>query len=256
MTKVFSVLSGKGGTGKTTLSINISLALKNFGNKVVLIDGNISMPHVFSYIGINSWPYSLNDFLSGKSFERESLINYNGIKVLVSSPKLEDLGNIDLKKLKRVIESIKSFEKPDFIIIDGPPGIGKETISLIDASDEILLVIQPFEQNIIDAEKIIEISKSLGKEKIKLILNNGFWLRKEKIEEIKKRLGVEVLGFVPFSKEIMFSSVNKIPIIEEKPNSFVSEMIMEIASKLCNEDFNESFKLKFFKAFRNFISLI
>jgi len=256
MTKIFSVLSGKGGTGKTTFSINISLALKKLGNKVVLIDGNISMPHVFSYLGINSWSYSLNNFLSGKNFERESLINYNGIKVLVSSPNLGDLGNVDLKKFKKIIEDIKSFEEPDFIIIDGPPGIGKETISIIEASDEILLVIQPFEQNIIDALKIIEISKSLGKEKIKLILNNGFWLRKEKLEEIKKKVKIEVLGFIPFNKDIMFSSVNKIPIIEEKPNSLISEMITEIASKLCNEDYNESLKLKFFKVLRNFISSI
>ncbi|MEM5815162.1 MAG: P-loop NTPase [Candidatus Aenigmatarchaeota archaeon] len=254
MGKIVSILSGKGGTGKTITSINLSLALRTFNQKVVLIDGNISMPHISTYLGINSWKYTLNDFLSGKDFKREALVNYNGIKLLISSPDLKDLVNIDLKKLRRVVENIKEEEKPDFIIIDGPPGIGKETISIIEVSNEILVVIQPFEQNIIDAIKIKEIAESLNKIKIKVILNNGFWLHKKKIEEMEKILRMEVIGFVPNNKSLMFSLVNKLPILEEKPNSLIAEMFKEIAAKLCEEEYKESWKFKLFKSFNDLVS--
>lgn len=252
MTKVVSVLSGKGGTGKTTVSINLSFALKHLGQKVVLVDGNVTMPHVSTYLGINSWKFTLNDFLSGKTFDREALINYNGIKVLISSPILDDLVGVDLKRMKKIIENIESTEKPDFIIIDGPPGIGKETISLIELSDEILLVVQPFEQHLIDAVKIKEIVNSMSKSKIKVVLNNGFWLPDKKIREIEKILKTEVIGFVPNDKSLMFSLINKTPILEENPKSFISEFFFEIGCRLCNEEFKPSWRFKLFKILKNF----
>lgn len=254
MTKIVSVLSGKGGTGKTTVSINLSLALRNLSYKVVLVDGNVTMPHVSTYLGINSYKYCLNDFLSGKDFDKEALVNYNGIKILVSSPALEDLANVDLRKMKKIVENIKNVERPDFIIIDGPPGLGKEAITIMEVSDEILIVAQPFEQHLIDAVKIKEVAQSLKKNKIGLILNNGFWIPTKKIEEIEKFVGVKVVGFVPHHRSFMFSLLNKTPIVEISPNSLLSEFFVKLASNISGDEHKESWKFKIYKKINDFVS--
>ncbi|MEM0333718.1 MAG: P-loop NTPase [Candidatus Aenigmatarchaeota archaeon] len=256
MTKVVSILSGKGGTGKTTVSINLSLALKKLGYKVILLDGNVSMPHLSTYLGINSYKYSLNDFLSGKDFDREAFVNYNGIKVLISSPNLEDLSGIDLKRMKKIVDNIKNLEKPDFIIIDGPPGLGREVISVIEVSDEIIIVVQPFEQHYIDAIKIKELASTLGKKNLKVILNNGFWVSEKKIEEVEKIINLEILGFIPHNKSLMYSLLSRIPIFENNPNSIVSEIFTEIACKISKEDYKESLKLKFYKKMKDLFSMV
>ncbi|MGC8993271.1 MAG: P-loop NTPase [Candidatus Aenigmatarchaeota archaeon] len=246
MTKSIGVISGKGGTGKTIFSINLSIALNQLGKKTVLIDGNITMPHVAQYLGIENFNFTLNDVLKEKVNILNAFYNFNGIKILPSSTKIEDLKDVDIKKLKRNVEILKKSGNIDFIIIDGAPGIGKEALAIIEASDDIILVTNPFDQMIEDVLKLKEILSYFGNKKAHLVLNMGFWPSKSKIEEIEQKTKMKVLGIIPTDKKIQKSLINRIPLMEYSKKSITAECFRIIASKISEEEYNQSLKFKIF----------
>jgi len=255
MTKTLGILSGKGGTGKTTFSINLALALSRLGKKVALIDMNITMPHVASYLGLTP-RFTINDVASKKVGINEAFVNYNGIKVLAASKNFEDLANFDIKEVKRQIEYLKKQKLFDFIIVDGAPGIGKEALSVIELSDEIIFVSSPFEQFVEDVKRVKEIVKEFGNREMSLVLNMGFWPSEKKIKEIENNVKIKVIGTIPYDKKVQFSLINRIPILEFSPKSITTECFKAIAARIADEEYNGSLKLKFYKGFNKIINII
>jgi MinD-like ATPase involved in chromosome partitioning or flagellar assembly len=216
MTKILGILSGKGGTGKTTFSINLSFALNSFGKKVALIDMNITMPHISSYLGITS-KFTINDVAKRKANINDALLNFNGIKILPANRELKDLDGFDVKEVKRQFEFLKNQRIFDFIILDG--GIGKEALYVIDLSDEIIFVSNTFDQFIEDVKRVKEIVKEFGKKEMSIVLNMGFWPDEKKIREIENNTNIKVIGAIPQDSKIQTSLINRIPLLEFSPRS-------------------------------------
>jgi septum site-determining protein MinD len=255
MTKILGILSGKGGTGKTTFSINLAFALNKFGKKVALIDMNITMPHVASYLGL--FPkFTINDVASKKVGINDAFTNFNGIKVIAASNSLDDLKDFDIKEVKRQLEYLKRQKIFDFIILDGAPGIGKEALYVIDLSDEIIFVSNPFDQFVEDVKRVKEVVKEMGNKQMSLVLNMGFWPTEEKIKEIEDGTKLKVIGVIPHDKKIQFSLINRIPLLEFSPKSISAECFKAIAARIADEEYEESWKLKFFRGFNKLINSI
>ena len=204
------------------------------------------MPHIARYLGIENFNFTLNDVLKEKVNILNAFYNFNGIKVLPASTNIEDLKDIDIKKLKRNVEILKKNGDIDFIIIDGAPGIGKEALAAIESSDEIVLVTNPFDQMIEDAIKLKEILSYFDNKRAYLVLNMGFWPTKEKMEEIEQKTKMKILGIIPNDKKIQKSLINRIPLLEYSKNSITAECFRIIASKISEEEYKESLKFKIF----------
>jgi len=253
MTKILGILSGKGGTGKTTFSINLSFALNSFGKKVALVDMNITMPHISSYLGITP-KFTINDIAKRKANINDALLNFNGIKILPASRELKDLDGFDVKEVKRQFEFLKKQKTFDFIILDGAPGIGKEALYVIDLSDEIIFVSNPFDQFIEDVKRVKEIVKEFGGKEMSIVLNMGFWPDEKKIREIENNTNIKVIGVIPQDSKIQISLINRIPLLEFSPRCIPAECFRSIAAKICEEEYKESFKLKIFKEVQKIIA--
>ena len=110
MTKFMVVLSGKGGVGKTTTAINLGTALSNFGRDVIVLDANLSTPHMGLQLGAPVVPVSLNDAMSGEKHIQEAVyLHPGGLKIVPSSISLEDLKKTDPKKLKKLLSEENAF---------------------------------------------------------------------------------------------------------------------------------------------------
>lgn len=171
--RVFSVLSGKGGTGKTNICVNLGVALQRLGKKVLIIDGDLGLANVEILLGLTP-KFTLYDVLY-RNVELESVITYGpeGILIIPGGSGAFELSRIEPYKQELLIENlIKLGNRLDFIFIDGGAGIHQDVLSFASGSDEVLLVMTPEPTALADAYTLIKAINMLKKKKsIKVVVN-------------------------------------------------------------------------------------
>jgi len=142
LTRVVGVISGKGGVGKTTFSINLAIALTRLGKKVVVVDCNISTPHLAYYIGAGNYSATLNNVFRDEVDIKFVPVEREGVMFIPASDELRDLIKVDISELKRHISRLSNDAFYDFIILDSAPGLGREALSS-NFSRQVFLIMSP-----------------------------------------------------------------------------------------------------------------
>lgn len=211
MKKVISIMSGKGGTGKTTIAFNLALAYAFNGKKVLLVDGDFSFPNLHLLLNTNT-PSLLNAVeKKDKSEIKRSIIHTEKISFLGDSERADEPSEDSVLFL---INTIKD-EKYDIIIFDTSSGIGKTHKALASLSDIILLVTNAEPASLSDG--IALVSQTDNAKRYSIILNKA--PDKEKTLEIgrdfcavlKSRFSKEfcLAGIITFNINIMNSVIRQ-----------------------------------------------
>lgn len=242
-TRVLGILSGKGGVGKTTFAANLGIALAALGKRTLVIDCNVTTPHLSYYLGARNYSTTLNDVFNGNIDALYAPLERNGVMFIPASERFEDLRNVDMRKLRSIIRHIAQNGRFDFIILDSAPGLGREAIGTLQAADELIFVTVPTAPNIIDVVRSRDVASMLGVRKIYLAFNmvrgKDHELPEDKAEEL---MYMEVLGSVPFDENIMDATAEGIPIMWYNPNSYACDEFISIASRLADIDLDEFFE--------------
>lgn len=235
----FAVFSPKGGVGCTTIATNLAIGLhKTLKEDVLLIDGKHLFGHVALYLNLLTGN-SITDLIAHAGMLDHQLINQvvvrhkSGIHVLPSPNAVEGAEGIRPEDLFSVLQSLQD-AFPN-IIIDAGNHLDENTVTYLDASDKILLVLNPDLASMRDAKQFIEVSANLSypEEKILFVLN--LMGRKEEIkrEEIENILKMKIFGKIPADDDIALSSVNDgVPIIMKKNRHPISKAIFELVDEL------------------------
>lgn len=207
MKHIIVVTSGKGGVGKTTVSVGIAKSLSELGNKVLLIDGDIGLRNIDIMLDVqDSILYDYGDILKGNCAPEKALI-WTGIDnlYLLSSPQTAD--NIDM--MPKDMEFLASFWKNvmDYVIIDCPAGIGQGFKNAITPADIAIVVTLSEPIAIRDADRAIGLLEKEENLTQYLVINRvrKDWIKKEKcvpIEDVIEMIGIDTLGIVPEDSEI------------------------------------------------------
>lgn len=231
MPRVISILSGKGGVGKTTLSSNLGAALAGeFGKKVAIVDGNITSPSLGLHFGFHEkFPSSLNDVLSGKLNIKKCTYIHPTIGVSIIPCTFAFNSDKNIHKLKKVIRHLKF----DYVIIDSAPGLGKEAISAMMASDEVIVITTPHFIDISAAAKTMQLARKLKKKALGIVLNRVEGTQYEvPDEEIGMVCGTKIITKVPEHRDVRESSHQGVPLVVYKPNSQSAKMFRGLAAAL------------------------
>lgn len=231
-----AVISAKGGVGKTTLTSNVAAVIaKDFGRRVLAIDGNITTPTLGIHMGILSQEKTLDDVLHGKIKMQQAIyIHPCGLHIIPSSlaPNVEFP---DTTALKEKIAEIKG--SYDFIFIDAAAGIGKEVLSAMKASDDILVVTNPDMASIVSAIKAIKIARALDLSVIGVVVNRVTGGKHEpKISDIEELCETRVVGTVPFDKSVLESVKKMTPIVISNENAPASRAFRSLAAYIIGEE--------------------
>lgn len=144
MAEIITVINQKGGTGKTTTTMNLGCSLAALGKKVLLVDMD---PHAsLSYsFGINDPEPSISDVLMGETSLEEIIIEKEGLYVAPASTRLADTELYLTDKPGResfLLEHLTELDDLDYIFIDSPPTLSVLTLNALKAADQLLIPLQ------------------------------------------------------------------------------------------------------------------
>ncbi|MBN2202901.1 MAG: cell division ATPase MinD [Candidatus Aenigmarchaeota archaeon] len=235
MSKIISVISGKGGVGKTTLVSNLGSALTKHGKSVVVIDGNVTTPNLSLHLGIPFYPVTLHDALRNNMPIESAVYNHHsGMRVIPASLSIDSMEGIDLDRMDEAISGL--IGSADIVIIDSAAGLGKEAMAAMNAADDLLIVTNPDLPSVTDALKTIKIAQNSRKNVMGVVVNRVRGLKHEmSIEEIKMMLEVPIVSLVPEDLSVPKSIARKVPVVHHKPKSKSSVEFQKLALKIMGE---------------------
>ncbi len=239
------VMSGKGGVGKTSTSVNLSVALAQKGFKVGIMDVDLHGPDVPRMLGLSGMldlnkerklePMRYSDNLSAVSIE--SLMTSKDEAIIWRGP-------VKYSAIQQFIGDV-SWGQLDFLLIDSPPGTGDEPLTVAQTikDAQAIIVTTPQEVSLADVRKSISFCKTVNMDIFGLIENmSGFTCPhcNETIdmfgtgggERTAKEAGVEFLGRAPFDPRIVKCGDSGTSMLKEYPDSEVAKAFDGIAEKI------------------------
>lgn len=159
-THVIGVASGKGGVGKTTISVNLALALIAQGKKVALLDADLGLANAQLLLGLNA-AFNLSDVISGnKTVGEVSIANEDGLILIPGASGNAELANINALTAQSLIQSIFSeHANIDIIVVDAAAGLSESNLTFMRACETRLVILQDEPASIADAYGLIKLQR-------------------------------------------------------------------------------------------------
>jgi ATP-binding protein involved in chromosome partitioning len=240
---IIAVASGKGGVGKSTVCVNLALALQRRGARVGLLDADVYGPSLQVLLGVTDRP------TAGKKKEA-SPVDRKGMK-LMSLGFLSDRdtpliwrGPIVMGVVKKFLTDVEWGEL-DYLMVDLPPGTGDAQLTLAQTVPltAAIIVTTPSEIALVDAQKGLRMFEQVKVPVMGIVENMSTFVcphcgEKTDIfdaggaERIGQQTGARVLGSIPLDPKVRADGDAGSPIVESEPDSAVSKAFLELADQV------------------------
>jgi flagellar biosynthesis protein FlhG len=250
-TRIITVTSGKGGVGKTNLSVNMALAYSRLGKKVVVMDADLGLANV--NVMLNMVPkYNLYHVIKKQKTIREILVDTDyGISIVAGASGFSQIANMTEDERQRFINELDTLSNADIIIIDTSAGVSSNVLDFIAAADDAVIITTPEPTAITDAYGIIKIiateydDLNMG---LKLVVN-----RAKGAVEAKKvadrmitiagqflNLKVDYLGFIYDDSVVSQAVLRQKPFMVIDPRCKASICVQHIVERMEKSELRES----------------
>lgn len=240
-TRYIAVASGKGGVGKTLISINLAMIIGNTGKRVLIIDGDFDLSNVHIMLGLTP-EKNMSDFINGKASIDEIVFKINNnVSFIASGNGIQDLVNLSSKDITDILDRIHEYAENNFdiIIFDTPPGIHNETLIITSSSDIPIVISTPEPTAVANAYALIKVLNTSMMLKDFYVLINKCSSKEEglkifnSINTVSQRfldIDLKYLGYITYNKNIIRK------IVDQKP--FDKTLINELTQSLKNIPLN------------------
>jgi flagellar biosynthesis protein FlhG len=248
--RIIAVSSGKGGVGKTNISINLALAYARLGKKVIVLDADLGLANVNVVLGVIP-RYNLYHLIRQQKKMRDILLDTDyGIQIVAGASGFSKIANLSEEERRGFIHELYALSQADVIIIDTSAGVSNNVLTFVAAADDVIIVTTPEPTAITDAYGIVKIiateidNLDLG---LKLVVN-----RVKTVTEARKvaerviniagqflNLKLDYLGFVYEDALVQTAVIKQRPFLVLDPKSKASICIDHIVRRLENMDFKE-----------------
>ncbi|RLB18632.1 MAG: MinD/ParA family protein, partial [Deltaproteobacteria bacterium] len=241
MPRIITITSGKGGVGKTNISLNVALYLASEGHRTCLFDADLGLANINILLGLQP-EYTLKDLiLDGRTIDDIIIRDYKGIDILPGSSGVEQVANLDPSRTQELIGALSQLEDYDFLLFDTSAGISKNVISFCLATLELVVIITPEPTSLTDAYSLVKVLSMNGYQgKLQVVVNQckDFSAAKSVYNKfrgaIQKYLGMQVyaLGVVFEDPKVVEAVKQQEPLLIRYPGSLASQCIRKIGQKL------------------------
>ncbi|MEK3786606.1 MinD/ParA family protein [Paenibacillus sp. FSL K6-1230] len=219
--RIVTVASGKGGVGKSNITLNLALALQSLGRKVLLFDADIGMANIDVLMGTSS-PYNLSHVLRReKTMTQIVQKGANSLPFVPGGSGVKELFSLTSADLDYFMEEIELLATDmDYVFFDTGAGLSMENLKFIMAADECLIVTTPEPTSITDAYALIKVvSGNQSDTKFKIIVNradndNEARLVADKISLVTSRflnLDIPLLGYISDDPHVSEAVKKQVP---------------------------------------------
>ena len=240
---IVAVGSGKGGVGKTTLSVNLAVALAKIGHKVGLLDADVYGPNVPLMLGVNAQPKMAGENriepleAFGVKVISVGFLNPGDKPIIWRGPMLHQI----VKQFLGMVE----WGHLDYMIVDLPPGTGDIALSLVQSVPltGAVVVSTPSDVSLQDARKAIEMFRQMKVDLVGVVENMSFFtcphcnheidiFSRGGAEKMAQQFGVPFLGSIELDPEVRKSGDGGKPVVLEGENSPHAKSIFEFARRV------------------------
>lgn len=234
--------SGKGGVGKTSLTVNLAVALAELNQKVLIVDGDLGLANVDILLGLQVQS-TIRDILGSDSDPMAAVVYVEpNLGVLPASsgvPEMVNLGTEEQALLKEVLSSIARHF--DYVIMDTAAGIGQSVLWFNSFVEHNIVVLAPDPTSLTDAYALIKVlSRDYKRQHFHLILNlvtdeqesrqtyNGL----AKVASKFLQLQLNYLGSVPRDPAVYKAIHHQVPFVQQSPGSRAAKAVQELAKRV------------------------
>ncbi|OGV65238.1 MAG: hypothetical protein A2283_05445 [Lentisphaerae bacterium RIFOXYA12_FULL_48_11] len=241
--RCISVCSGKGGVGKTMISVGLAFWLARMKYKVLVIDGDLGLANVDIQMGLDP-RFTLQDVVLGHCSLADTVMRVEGGPDVLPSasgaPEMVDMGNA---RREMFVSDLMNFAgNYDFILIDVGAGIGKGITAFLQVSSEVLVVVANEPTSIMDAYSLIKILRKSKEPPPAMIVANmvrsldeGDLLAQKLNKVVVRFLGIELplAGTVVYDESVKDAVRARCPVVSYANASAASKCIKELAERIC-----------------------
>lgn len=250
LARVITVTSGKGGVGKSNVSINLALQFRKMGQRVIILDADFGLANIEIMFGTVP-KHNLCDLIyQGKNIKDIITWGAGDVGFISGGSGIVGMSNLSRDYLNYIIQNLVQLDAiADVIIIDTGAGISDAVLEFLVASGEILLVTTPEPTSITDSYSLLKALNrhprfSKENSKIKVIANRvnkvsdgqSLFAKLEVVVSRYLKLPIEYLGAIPWDTQLSDAVMQQKPVSLSNPNAKSSLAFEEIAMKLMGEE--------------------
>ena len=217
MGNIIFTVSGKGGTGKTSISAGVTSCLSVLGHKTALVDADVGLRNVDIVLGVSEKTVMhFGDVIKGNVVLSEALVSRGDLPLLSILAAPGDTAPVSAGDIKRLLGQLS--EEFEFVWIDGPAGLSDWVRTVAELSGTVVVVVTPDVVSMRDASRISEMLDEMGKPPAYLVVNRVRpRLIKENgalyVDDIMDGAGMPLLGIVPEDERVIAAANKGEPLV-------------------------------------------
>lgn len=246
LAKVITVTSGKGGVGKSNISVNLAIQLSRLGQKVVILDADFGLANIEVMLGLRP-KYNLADMMfHGKNVKDIIAKGPENIGFISGGSGLREMTNLTRDQIQNLVLSMYELDQiADVVIIDTGAGISDSVIDLVLCSTQVLLVATPEPTSITDAYallKTLQRQTEFDRNRMKIQVIGNRTHSYEEGQELYRKLStvagkflemeMEYIGCVPDDAKLQNAVMKQEPVSIAYPNAASSRALMDLALQI------------------------
>ncbi|HPE80553.1 MAG: MinD/ParA family protein [Chromatiaceae bacterium] len=240
--RAVAVTGGKGGVGKTNVSVNLGVAAAEMGQKVMLLDADLGLANIDVVLGLHP-KYDLSHVMRGECTLEEALVEGpSGLKVIPGASGVQALAELSPAEHAGLIRAFSEVAADtELLIVDTAAGISDTVLSFSRASHEIVVVVCDEPASITDAYAIIKLlNRDYGHQRFRVLANmvrsaqEGRDLYNKMCRVTDRYLDVTLsfMGAIPYDESLRKAVRAQRPVVQAFPRSRVAQVFRSLAKKI------------------------
>ena len=236
MGELIAVLSGKGGTGKTSVCAGLATALADAGTKVLCIDCDVGLRNLDISLGMSDQgSLSFAEVCSGEYKLAQSAVHplYPNLRFL-TAPMNCNAADVDLKAFAAMLRQAR--ELFQYVFLDAPAGIDAGFELAARYADRVILVTGPDPASVRDARRAGELLEQMGKTDVRLIVNRVskkmFGALGSNVDDVMDQAGLPLIGVVPEDAGVTLAAAFEKPLLKHKKRGAAASACRRIAKRV------------------------